>query len=191
MKKAVIVALILFFSYNAHSQSYMGIKGSFHISTLTTGGAKSRPGFDIGAIYSTPVSDNWYLQPNILFSFNSTKSSGNYSPDYSAYSYSVQTPLLLSYRIGDEQVSFGFDMGVFARYGLFGGYWTDTENGRIKPDIFDYQKRFDAGPQIGLSIIINNIYMGSAIQYGLIKPWDNIRGHYLEYSLSFGYLFEL
>lgn len=191
MKKVFILILLSLICINGYSQTYLGLKGSFSISTLTTGASGSRPGFDIGAMMFTPISENWYFHPNILFSLNGAKSAENYNPDFSVYTYSIETPLLFSYRLGDEEVSFGFDTGLFIRYGLFGGYWTDTENGRIKPDLFDYHKRFDLGPQAGMSIIANNIYMGCGVQWGLIKPLENVRGSYLNYSLSFGYLFSM
>ncbi|HCO67231.1 MAG TPA: hypothetical protein DIT04_05675 [Dysgonomonas sp.] len=191
MKRVIVIILTSLIAINGYSQTYLGFKGAFSISSLTTGDAGSRPGFNVGAVLFTPVSESWYFNPNILFSLNGAKSAENYDPDFSSHFYSIETPILLSYRIGDEQVSFGFDMGVFARYGLFGGYWTDTAEGRIKPDIFDSHKRFDVGPQLGMSVIVNKIYMGCGVQYGLIKPWENRRGKYLNYNLSFGYLFEL
>jgi len=191
MKKVIIILVISLICINGYSQSYLGLKGSFSISTLTTGNVGSRPGFDVGAIMFTPISDSWYFQPNLLLSLNGAKSAENYDPDFSAYFYSIETPLLFSYRLGDEQVSFGFDVGVFARYALSGKYWTDTAEGRIRPDLFDFHKRFDVGPQVGISVIANGIYMGCGVQCGLIKPWDNMRGNYLNYNLSFGYLFEL
>lgn len=191
MKKVFIAILVSLMAISGYSQSYLGFKGSFGISTLTTGDVKSRPGFNAGVVLFTPISEKWYFQPNILLSLKGARAADNYEPDFSAYFYSIETPLLLSYRLGDEDISFGFDMGVFARYGFSGGYWVDTPEGRIEPDIFDYHKRFDAGPQVGISFIVNNIYMGCGVQYGLVKPLDNMRGHYLNYNLSFGYLFNL
>lgn len=191
MRKICIIAVVSLLAINTYGQTFLGFKGSFNISGLTSGSSKSRPGFDVGAILLTPISDSWYFHPGFLFSLNGTKSSDTYNPHYSASFYSIETPLLLSYRLGDEEISFGFDAGVFARYGLFGSYWTDTNEGRVKPDIFDYQKRFDFGPQVGMSVIANNMYMACGLQYGVLKPWDHLRGRYLNYSVSFGYLFEL
>jgi len=191
MRRIVLLLTLLYFTFNADAQSYLGFKGDFAVSSISSSHAKSRPGFSAGAIYSTPISEKWHFQPQLLFSLRGVKSSSSYKPDYSAYSYSLELPLILSYRMGDEEISFGVDMGGFARYGLSGNYWTDSAEGRIEPELFDYQKRFDAGLQLGFSVMVYRIYMGCAFQYGLIKPWDNLRGHNYSYSLSFGYLFEL
>ncbi len=191
-KLVILLLLVATFSFHISGQSQLGFRGSFSVSSLSSGDAKSRPGFNVGAILNTPLSDNWHFQPSLLFSLNGSKSSDRYNTDYSAYFYSVETPLLLSYRMGDEDISFGVDMGAYCRYGLFGGYWTDTaDGGRVKPDIFDDQKRFDVGPQIGFSIIAQGLYMGCGFQYGLVKPWKDKKGNYYSYFISFGYLFNI
>jgi len=169
----------------------MAIKGDFNISSISSSHAKSRPGFSVGALFSTPISDSWNFQPSLLFSLTGTKSSKNHKPDYSASVYSIDAPLLLSYRMGDDDLSLGIDMGPFLRMGISGNYWTDTPEGRIKPDIFDHYKRFNVGPLVGFSIFAYNIYMGCSFQYGLIKPFDNLKGNYYNYNISFGYLFTL
>lgn len=191
MNRIIITVLLVFTVINTYSQSLLGFKGSFNISSMSSGDAKSRFGFDVGAMYSTYIAESWSFQPSLTLSLNGVKAADKYTPDYSAYFYSLESPLLLSHRMGNEDVSFGVDMGVFVRYGLFGGYWTDSPEGRIRPDIFDYQKRFDVGPQVGFSVIAQGIYMGCGVQYGLIKPWKEKRGNYYNYFMSFGYLFEV
>lgn len=191
MKRIALMVLLSLVFGCMYSQTMIGVRGGFNISSMSTGEAKSKIGFNVGGIFTTPVSDRWHFQPSVLFSLNGVKSADNYSPDYSAYFYSVETPLLFSARWGDEDINIGFDMGPFLRYGLFGGYWTDTDTERIKPDIFDYQKRFDVGPQIGFSVIANGLYIGYSFQYGLIKPWENKRGHYYNSAINIGYLFNI
>lgn len=191
MKKIIFSVLLSFVVFGVYSQSQLGIKGAFSISSLSTGGAKSRPAFDIGIIYNTPISEKWYFQPNLLFTLTGAKASNRYRPDFSAYTYALEMPLTFSYRYGDEDISVGLDMGPFVRYGLFGNYWTDSDAGRIEPDLFDYQKRFDAGPQIGFSVIAHGLYVGYSFQYGLIKPWEHMRGNYYKSSINIGYLFSL
>lgn len=191
-----ILTLILVLSFHCgYSQTMIGLRGGFNISSLSTGDAKSKMGFNVGGIYTTPISDRWHFQPSVLFSLNGVKSDivkeNNQSLDYSAYFYSIEIPLIFSARWGDEDVNLGFDVGPFLRYGLFGGYWQDTEIGRIRPDIFDYQKRFDVGPQVGFSVIASKLYIGYSFQFGLIKPWENKRGHYYNSSINIGYMFEI
>jgi len=194
MKRIIlsIIVILIISCTQTFSQSLFGIKGSMNVSSLSSGDAKSRLGFDAGVFYSTPISDSWHFQPGVSFSLSGSKASDKYSPDYSAYMYALETPILMSYRMGDEDISFNVDMGVFARYGLSGNYWYNSGEGRIEPDIFDHHKRFNVGPQIGFSIFANNLYMGCGFQFGLIKPWDgDRRGNYYNYNLSFGYLFRI
>jgi len=194
MNKIILSILIsLLATCNLYSQTYLGFKGGLNISSLSTSQAKSRPGFHAGVLMNIPISESekWFFQPGLEFTMNGEKAADKYNPDFSSYIYSLETPLSLSYRVGDEDVNLGFDMGVYLRYALSGNYWTDSEDGRIKPDAFDKQKRFDVGPQLGFSVIVYNIYMGCSVQYGLIKPWDIYRGNRYGYRMSFGYMFQL
>ncbi len=194
MKKTIIVILLSVLAYSsASSQSYLGLRGSFDITSLSTGSARSRPGFSVGAIYSTRINDEWYFQPSALYSYTSVRSVSKYKPAYSSYTYSLEVPLMLSRRFGDDEISFGVDFGPFLKYGLHGKCWADdpTTRERTRPNIFEHQKRFDVGPQIGFSVIVYKLYMGYAFQYGLIKPWDDKKGNNYSSNITFGYLFEL
>lgn len=194
MRKNVLIILLIILTYGtASSQSLLGIKGSFNTSSLTTGSAINRAGFSIGAMYSTEMADFWYFQPSLLYTLSGTKSKSGHKPSYSAHTYSLEVPLIISRRFGDDDITFGLDFGPFFKYGLHGGYWQDNlETGnRDKLDIFDHQKRFDVGPQAGFSMLIYGIHIGYYFQYGLIKPWDDKKGNYYNSCISFGYLFEL
>lgn len=194
MKKTLIIILLSVLTYgSANSQSYLGFRGSFNISSLSTGSAKSRPGFSVGAMYSTHLSDYWYFQPAILYNLAGSKSINKFKPAYSAYTYNLEVPLILSRRFGDDEISFGLDFGPFMKYGLHGGYWVDdpTTGERTRPDVFDHQKRFDVGPQVGFSVIVYGLYIGYSFQYGMIKAWDDRRGNYYNSCMTFGYLFQV
>lgn len=194
MKKILIITLLCFLTYgSASSQSTWGIRSSFNVSSLSTSEAKSRPGFNIGVMYSTHLTDSWYFQPAILYNLSGSKSAKKFKPEYSAHTYNLEMPLTVSRRFGDDDISFGLDIGPFLKYGLHGGYWIDdlATGERKKLDVFDHKKRFDVGPQIGFSILAYGLYIGYSFQYGLIKPWDNIRGNYYNSSITFAYMFEI
>lgn len=192
MYRLISIILLSISFISTYGQSHLGIKGSYSFSSMGTSEAESRPGFDIGGFYSTPISEFWFFQPGIQFSLDGVKASDKFSYDYSASLYSLETPLLFSFRFGNNNdLNFGLDAGIFARYNLFGSYWVGVEGGRIEPDLFDVHKRFDFGPQVGFSLKANNIYMASGLKYGLIKPWKDKKGHYYNFFISFGYIFEL
>lgn len=192
MKKSVLLLFVILLGYNlASAQTRLGLRGSGQITSLSTADAASRFGFKVGGMLSTPVSDKLYFQPAILLSLDGSKSADKYKPSYSASTYSVETPLMFSIRGGDEDVSVGFDFGGFARYAFSGSYWTDSAEGRIKPDIFDSHKRFNFGPQVGFSVMVGSLYLGSSFQYGVIKPWSRKRGGSYSYGVNIGYLFEI
>ncbi|MEN9919363.1 MAG: hypothetical protein RL662_1799 [Bacteroidota bacterium] len=191
MKTRVFVILLSFFVMPIYGQSMLGVRGAFNMSSLTTGEVMTKLGFNLGSIYSMPITDQWYFQPSLLVSLNGSKSISPSNPHYSAYTYGIETPIIFSYRFGDEDLNVGLDIGVYTRYGFSGGYWIDSKEGRIKPKLYDYHKRFDVGPQAGFSIIVNKIYIGYSFQFGLIKPWEIRKGNYYTSSINLGYLFEL
>ncbi|SHG29753.1 outer membrane beta-barrel protein [Dysgonomonas macrotermitis] len=192
MKKSVLLLFFILLGYTlSYSQTFIGFRGSGNITSLSTADAKSRFGFKAGGMLSTPLSEKLFFQPSLLVSLDGSKSAKKYNPDYSASTYSLEVPLMLSLRAGDEDVSVGFDFGAFARYAFAGSYWTDSDEGRIKPDIFDSYKRFNFGPQVGFSVMVNGFYIGSSFQFGVIKPWDGKRGCSYNYGINIGYLFEL
>ena len=192
-KTLIIIALTVLTYTNINSQSLLGIRGSFNASSLSSNGAINRPGFNIGAMYSTQLSDSWHFQPALLYNFSSIRSADEFKFQYSAYTYNLEMPLTVSRRFGDEDLSFGIDVGTFLKYGLHGGYWRDnpTTGERSKFNIFDYQKRFDVGPQIGFSILARGFYIGYSFQYGLIKPWSEKRGNFYSSSINIAYMFHL
>ncbi|MBF0574814.1 outer membrane beta-barrel protein [Dysgonomonas sp. GY617] len=197
MKKAIIIILLSVLTYgSANSQSFLGVRGSFNVSSLSTGSSKSRPGFSVGAMYSTQVSDYWYFQPALLYNLEGSKSVRGFKPAYSAYTYNLEVPLIMSRRFGDEDISFGLDVGPFLKYGLHGGYWVDNleTKERDRPNVFDYKNRFDVGPQIGFSAMVYGLYIGYSFQFGVIKAWkeeSNRRGNYYNSCMTFGYLFQI
>ncbi|PXV68960.1 outer membrane protein with beta-barrel domain [Dysgonomonas alginatilytica] len=197
MKKAIIIILLTVLTFgSAHSQYRLGFRGSFNISSLSTGSSKSRAGFSAGAMYSKEIADHWYFQPALLYNLEGSKSVSRFKPAYSAYTYNLEVPLIMSRRMGDEDISFGLDFGPFFKYGLHGGYWVDdlTTGERTRPNIFDHKKRFDVGPQVGFSVIVYSLYIGYSFQFGMIRAWDdasNRRGNYYNSCMTFGYLFQM
>lgn len=193
MNRTILSTIILFLGvvFATQAQTYLGVRGGVNISSMSTSNAQSRIGFKAGAMLSTYVSDSWCFQPSVLVTLDGSKAADKYKPKYSAYTYALEVPLIMSKRWGDEDVSIGLDMGVFGRYAFDGNYWTNTTEGRVKSDIFKDFKRFDVGPQVGFSVIINSLYIGSSFQMGLIKPWDGKRGNSYSYGINIGYLFEL
>lgn len=192
MKKSVLLLFVILLGYSITSaQTRLGLRGSGQITSLSTADAKSRFGFKVGGMLSTPLSDKLYFQPALLLSLDGSKAADKYKPKYSAYTYSLEAPLMLSLRGGDDEVSVGFDFGAFARYAFSGNYWVNSTKGRTEPDIFDSYKRFNFGPQIGFSVMVNSLYLGSSFQYGVIKPWNGKRGCPYSYGVNIGYLFEI
>lgn len=192
MKKSVILIFFIFATLGVlQAQSRLGLRASGTITSLTTADATSRFGFKAGPMLSTPLSDHLYFQPSLLLSLNGSKAADKYKPDYSGYTYGLELPVMFSIRGGDHDLSIGLDFGGFARYDFAGNYWTDSAEGRIRPDVFDYHKKFNFGPQIGFSVMIERWYIGCAFQYGVLKSWSDKKGQPYSYGLNLAYLFEL
>lgn len=191
MKKLFLVLLLLISVSCAYSQSYIGFKSGVNVSSLTSSTSRSKAGYSIGGFYDKTLSDRWHFLPSLMLSYNQSASAKRVDQSYSSQAYSIETPLLMSYQVGDEDFAFMLDFGPYLRYGLFGKSWQDTESGRTRFNTFDSQKRFDVGAQGGFGLMMNQFYVNFSTQYGVLTPWKNKQGTNFNYNLTLGYAFEL
>jgi hypothetical protein len=192
MKKLLLSLLILSSSYS-YSQSYFGVTADFNLSTLTSGNGIANAGYSAGIFYDTPISEHFHFYPSLVFTQNRSASKEKKKPEYYLQSYSIETPLLISYRLHEEMFSLALDLGPYFRYGLGGKSWTrNEENEKEHYNTFKKNKKFDYGAQVGIGAIMNHtIHLHFYVQHGFIKPNKELRGNNLTYNITFGYAFEL
>lgn len=192
MKTNLFVLVFFLIGLSAFSQTYIGVKASMHASSLTSRESQGNIGYSVGGFMDIPIAHTWALSPSVLFSLNQPHGEKNYKTDFLFQAYSLEVPLLLSYRIGEEAMVMALDFGPYFRYGLFGNSWLKDEKGvKEKFDTFDEVRRFNFGPMGGLRMIMNEINIGFSLQYGLLRPSDLRRGNDFTFNLTFGYSFEL
>lgn len=192
MKTSLFILALFLAGLSTYAQTFIGAKASMNISSLTSSQSQGNIGYSVGGFMDIPISNSLNFSPNLLFSLNQPQAAKNYDPDFVLQAYSIEVPLLLSYKIGEDNLALALDFGPYFRYGLFGNSWIKGLNGeKVKFDTFDVLKRFDFGPQGGIRLIMNEINMGFSLQYGLLKPTDTRRGNNFTFNLTLGYSFEL
>ncbi|MFL5789520.1 MAG: porin family protein [Flavisolibacter sp.] len=102
MKKIVFLLFFsLFCSFLFAQNARFGFKGGLNISELTnneSGNTASRAGFNAGALVNVPLTSNWSVQPEVVFS----SQGGKYTVDnteHKIYLNYVNIPILFQYVI--------------------------------------------------------------------------------------------
>lgn len=191
MKRIILAVILSVFIVSGYAQDYLGFKAGVNVATLTSSQSRAKAGYSVGMFYDKAVTDSWHLFPSVSLAYTQSASSKGSLPTYSSQSYAVEVPLLLSYRVGDENIALMFDFGPFARYGFYGKSWIDAGNGRQEFNTFSKKENLDFGAQAGFGACMSQFYINFAVQYGMVKPWEDRRGNSFNYSLSLGYAFSL
>ena len=104
MKKSVIFISSLFLLFTASAQeTYFGIKGGINVSTLhfdNNTSADSQEGFHVGGFAHIHASNQWSIQPEVIYSLEGASQtligSNNKSTTHLSY---INVPVLLQYFI--------------------------------------------------------------------------------------------
>ena len=187
IKKYLLTFCLITIALVVHGQTYLGVRVGMNATNLTSSQSDARLGFIGGLTLDTPISENFSLYPGAFFTFNRFNAANKFKPNYALQAYSLEVPLMLSYKLGDFPTQIALDFGPYMRFGLYG----KTKISNVKHDTFDDLKNFDLGGQAGLRVLMNEIHIGFNIQYGFIKPSDLYKGNYYTFNLTLGYNFEL
>lgn len=161
MRKFIQLLLVLFCSLNAFSQ--WGVKGGLNYTTIVPSRVcKYTFGGHIGGTYDLKLSNNWYLQPELLFTSIGCKLGDNGSTLKGEYIniYALELPVNFSVRpVITNNTKLLFDFGLYARYGLFGHKkYTYYDFPTVSGSPFDAYNRFDTGINLGLGILKNRYF---------------------------------
>jgi hypothetical protein len=173
--------------------SQWGAKVGLDYGTLTgTDLSKYRIGFHAGATYDIRLYEKLYLQPALLLSLNSVGlNQGTNLKDGKIDRYYLGIPVNLSFRPGiTENSKFVIDLGLYAKYGLFGNskYWNGEKE--IKESTYKAFNRFDCGINIGAGIEINKMYFGISYQLGFTSVNKELDAYNNQiFRASLGYKF--
>ncbi len=176
------------------AQSRFGILGGGSLSTSSAKDSKVKPGYFVGGLYDIKVCDNFYIQPQLLFSYEENELKNTETGFYSQYGLTL--PVLASFKVNlDNGLSLRFNAGPYLKYALFGhdkhtvifsdnkesvaqGWWHQ-----------DFGDHFTYGVKAGLSLEAKHLFYFIDGKYSLKKNMLNFYGHGYTVNLGLGYKF--
>lgn len=211
MKKYVFFLMVLFFTVGTKisAQVQWGVKAGGNLSSMLfkdEGGylkVKLHPGFHVGGTADVILSENFSLQPGLLFTtkgFETGQDTRNFDIEgvdrIKFTSYHIELPVNLIFRpqAGNGRMLLG--VGPYVSYGLGGRWKAEADNVSIKGkldflnDLSDmdstfggngrtipYLKPFDFGANILIGYeLSNNLYFHINGQLGLINVDPSLNG---------------
>ena len=193
--KRKIAALFLILASATPMYSQWGIKGGLNGDWVKPyNDSNPRLGFHLGATYDLLLSDKLYLQPGLLFTTSGENRETAFDPNIKSGKgfteiYALEAPLKLSFRppVG-KQTNLILDLGLYARYGLFGSdHMTYSSEETIKKSPFETYNRPDAGFNLGAGFNFNRIYTGLMYQQGFSNARKSGSSQHTSFRLSIGY----
>ena len=201
--KIVLVSCLLIIAANAQAQMKFGPVAGVNFSkmTLIYGGISIDPqmlvGFHLGGLAEIPLSDNFVLQPAILYSAKGS----SYSLDIGEATYEmsmgpnfIEVPIYFAYKFELESV------GLFLKAGPYGAYAVGGQGKADDEEDWDLEfgegedkdmKPLDFGLGIGGGVDFNNLIISLQYEFGLtnLAPVDDAEMKISVFSISIGYLF--
>ena len=178
MKKLLFVlsTFIGVHSFAQTSVTTFGAKGGVNFSSISNKGyddTKTRTGFHAGLFANMPISDNFSIQPEVLYSqegakvtrtYNSAKISSKLNLDY------VQVPIMFQVRpVKQFYIEAGPQFGFLVNAKAKGDLAVGNNNvANTTLDVKDQTKSFNFGLGAGLGYdITENIGIGARYNFGL------------------------
>ena len=151
-------------------------------------GLEFSPGFNAGLIVNLPLSEKIAIQPEVLYSIVSSKSSNGTSGDYVKNTVgSILAPVLLNINLGNGPTKFMINLGGYAEYALSassekftGGVKTTTSSDLTGLDRFFY------GVAGGIGVKLNNKF---TIETRTFYDLKTANSNSIFTTLGIGYMF--
>lgn len=143
--------------------------------------------YKAGVGYELGISDNFVIEPAIMFSNKSLKIGG---VDGTINRYFIEVPVLAAYKIAlNDDIKLIINAGPYAAYGIFG---SDIDwNGGGTTNVFDEGEcdRFEAGIQAGVKVAFNVFEIGAEYARAFTKATSDYDQYTQGFGLTFGYKF--
>lgn len=207
MKKIILsaIAVMAFGFTNAQEVKY-GVKGGLNLSTLTgdTDGLdlKSKVGFNVGGLVEIKLSEQFAIQPEILFSTQGTKAraeavevEGNFYNGEVCFNLSyINVPVMFKYYVVDK-----FNIEAGPQIGFLVSAKTKTTvdgfSGSNEMDVKDNFESIDFGLNFGAGYEFTD-HLSAGLRYNLglaniakTDAGDDTKIHNGVFSLNIGYKF--
>lgn len=180
--------LVFLFSIPLVLCAQSGVVGGLNISKKTFKEAKSQTGLYMGLFQDIRLTSEFYIQPRLLFSLGSTKSTKNNLETITKHNY-LELHLYASFRLPlNDKDHFVLNIGPYVAQGISGknktySNWNVIHSRRT----FDEIPSFDYGISGGLGYANKNnaTYFFLDYIYGLKEVRDTSRQNSKGHSISF------
>lgn len=200
---------LCFMTTTAVAQNRWGIMSGANLSTSTAHSSGLWSGFDskwraggyIGGLYDIQLSDSWYIQPQLIFSYEVdrtnylTRERAAEDLDVSTGMYSLTLPVLASFKVNlSKSWALRINAGPYVQYAMFGRNRTlftvdSKEQSYTSSWDMSFWKHFIFGLKGGVSVERNHWFFSVDCKYSLMRHSLNHEGHGLSLSAGVGYKF--
>lgn len=200
---------LCFMTTTAVAQNRWGIMSGANLSTskghpsgLWSGfDSKWRAGGYVGGLYDIQLSDSWYIQPQLIFSYEVdrtnylTRERAAEDLDVSTGMYSLTLPVLASFKVNlSKSWALRINAGPYVQYAMFGRertLFTADSKKQSYTSSWDmsFWKRFIFGLKGGVSVERKHWIFSVDCKYSLMRHSLNHEGHGLSLSAGVGYKF--
>ena len=190
MKKVFIAMMFAgITAFSAQAQFNIGIRAGLNATGVhgdavpvfdESSSVKSKSGFQVGVVGEYSVSENFVIQPGLLFATQGFINSRTIEKEKFEINWNLnylQIPVNAMYKFGSGKTKFYLQAGPYLGYAL-GGKWigeltsdgkvVESDEEKIKFGSND-MKRLDFGIGFGLGLQISAVQIGLGYQYGLMN----------------------
>jgi hypothetical protein len=195
MKKIIITIAIASFALASQAQFTFGVRGGFNLTNFSEKNwegkkmdgddkSKFKPGFQIGVVGDYAISENFAIQPALVFATQGAtykeKEDGIEAKTNINLNY-IQLPINAQLKFGFENMKVMVQAGPYLGYGLGGKMkvWVDGKKVDIDDDHAKIEmggdekkhwlKAFDFGVGVGAGLELGSIQIALAYQLGLMN----------------------
>ena len=154
MKKTVFTVILAMATISMYAQKF-GVKAGVNFSTYTgsdADGSKALTGFQVGGLYELPISEAFFIQPEVLLTLKGAKfSDEGYTEKYTPFYIQVPIKALYKFNVGTGKISIAagpyLALGIAGKDKASGDGESESSNLFSKEDGADETilKRFDLG----------------------------------------------
>ena len=159
MKKMIILVILAVATVSTFAQKF-GVKAGVNLSSYygdDAKGSKTLTGFQVGGLYEMPLSEGFFLQPELLLTLKGAKSAVG---DLKMKPFYLQVPVKAMYKLDLGTGKFTLAAGPYAAIGIAGKVSSGSESANLftKEDgaTEAMLKRFDLGLSSGIGYEFNS-----------------------------------
>lgn len=181
---------------DSFAQNRWGIMSGVNLSTSSAKDFGWRAGGYIGGLYDIRLSDSWYIQPQLLYSYEENQTKRKSPADIFYSQHALTLPVLVSFKVPlSTAFSLRINAGPYVQFALFGREKTSYLNAAgesVRGLGFwgtDIRHRFTYGLKGGITLEHKHWFFSMDCKYSLKKSFLNNEGHGLTLSAGIGYKF--